>query len=247
MKVKILILVLLAGNIFALNYTHEAVEWGATGLVGLGVYSLWRCGPFFEKPLFGGETDAPFVDETVPNGWLVISNAGIGAAIFAIPTEMGMEDKYGYAKGFVQTQVLNSFLVLIVKDVTGRYRPNADAKSLAGYKERDFRDSFPSGHTATCFATATYFSMYVWTAFGENDSNGEIIGKTVLTAALYGLASWVGYTRVQDNAHRTDDVIAGAALGSAAAAGIFVFQHNRGRAALELNPVEGGISLTWRF
>jgi membrane-associated phospholipid phosphatase len=58
-------------------------------------------------------------------------------------------------------------------------------------------DSFPSGHTSAAFAMATavadYQPQYKWTA--------------------YTMAAAIGYSRIEVNAHRWDEVVAGAILG----------------------------------
>jgi membrane-associated phospholipid phosphatase len=58
-------------------------------------------------------------------------------------------------------------------------------------------DSFPSGHTAVAFASATVLS-------------GEYPGFAPL---FYALATYVGIARVQQNTHWVSDVVAGAAIG----------------------------------
>lgn len=59
-------------------------------------------------------------------------------------------------------------------------------------------DSFPSGHTADTFATATFIQQrYGW--------------KWAIPA--YAAASYVGYTRINSDQHYVEDVLAGAAIG----------------------------------
>ncbi|WP_298772707.1 phosphatase PAP2 family protein [uncultured Shewanella sp.] len=59
-------------------------------------------------------------------------------------------------------------------------------------------DSFPSGHTADTFATATFIQQrYGW--------------KWAIPA--YAAASFVGYTRINSSQHYVEDVLAGAAIG----------------------------------
>ncbi|WP_299492644.1 phosphatase PAP2 family protein [uncultured Shewanella sp.] len=59
-------------------------------------------------------------------------------------------------------------------------------------------DSFPSGHTADTFATATFIQQrYGW--------------KWAIPA--YAAASFVGYSRINSDQHYVEDVLAGAAIG----------------------------------
>lgn len=243
-------ILLLICNTFALEWEREAVEWGITLGTGAGAYALSRSGPFFEEPLFGGETDKPLVDETVPSKWLYSVSALSAAGILAIPAPNDdIQTRYLYAKGMVQTLAINSFLTTLGKDFVGRYRPNADARAAAGYDEKDLRDSFPSGHASTSFAVASYLTLYLWEATGEG-ADSENIAKGLFTAILAGTAGWVGYTRINDNAHRFDEVLAGAALGTAVGAGTFYYQHAQAEkeapsGKVSVSPI--GITLTWRF
>lgn len=61
--------------------------------------------------------------------------------------------------------------------------------------------SFPSGHTAQAFASATIFSD----AFAQH--------KPWLKATMYASAATVGALRILNNRHWASDVIAGAGFG----------------------------------
>ncbi len=65
--------------------------------------------------------------------------------------------------------------------------------------------SFPSGHTTTAFAFATTVAL-------ENPE---------WKYWAYGLATFVGFSRINDNRHYLHDVIMGAAVGSAYAVSIY--------------------------
>jgi hypothetical protein len=79
-----------------------------------------------------------------------------------------------------------SLITQALKGVSREKRPDSDS-----------RDSFPSGHTSTAFAMATvlaeYQPKYKWLA--------------------YGVASIIGWSRIETDAHHWQDVVAGAALG----------------------------------
>ncbi len=237
-------------NTFALDWKRETVEWSLTCSAGAGAYACWKSGPFTDEPLIVGETDKPLVPETVPNSWLMSVSALAGAGVIAIPpSQNDLETRYIYTKGLVQTVALNSFLTTLGKDITGRYRPNADARQAAGYDETRIRDSFPSGHTSTSFAVASYLSLYLWQAV-DSESESEKIARGFFTAILIGTAGWVGYSRVEDNAHRWDEVLSGAVLGTAVGAGTFYYQHSQAEGRIPTGQVSAypmGINITWSF
>jgi hypothetical protein len=76
-------------------------------------------------------------------------------------------------------------------------------KSLTNVKRPDDSDnfSFPSGHTAQAFATATFMSK---------EYGGESIWYSV---GAYGMATAVGACRILNNRHWVSDVMTGAGIG----------------------------------
>jgi PAP2 superfamily protein len=90
----------------------------------------------------------------------------------------------------VQAQILTELLIEPIKFATRRERPDGSN-----------RQSFPSGHAAITFATATVIERHLgWR-------------KSVLG---YAIASYVAASRLHDNRHYLSDVIFGAAVGSIA-------------------------------
>jgi hypothetical protein len=90
----------------------------------------------------------------------------------------------------VQAQILTEMLVEPLKWSTQRLRPDG-SNSL----------SFPSGHAAITFATATVIERHLgW--------RKAILG--------YGIASYVAVSRLHDNRHWLSDVVFGAAVGTIA-------------------------------
>ncbi len=85
-----------------------------------------------------------------------------------------------------------------VKYAVGRVRPDT-ATATFEFKPLSRNQSFPSGHTAQAFAVAT--------AIAENYPAWWV------QAFCYGAAGLVGYARIEQNAHFTSDVVAGALLG----------------------------------
>jgi hypothetical protein len=76
-------------------------------------------------------------------------------------------------------------------------------KSLTNIKRPDDSDveSFPSGHTAQAFATATFMAK----EYGDQ--------SVWYTVGAYGMATTVGAMRVLNNRHWVSDVLAGAGIG----------------------------------
>ncbi|MBN2358351.1 MAG: phosphatase PAP2 family protein [Deltaproteobacteria bacterium] len=105
--------------------------------------------------------------------------------------------------------------------------PDSDGVYMDQKDMRDGHRSFPSGHSSSAFALATYFALYLGgeTVWGEHASEWSVpVGATLMTGLL-GLAATVAATRVSDGRHHLDDVAAGALVGSASSA-LFYFLHH---------------------
>jgi PAP2 superfamily len=90
----------------------------------------------------------------------------------------------------VQAQILSELLVEPIKFATQRTRP-----------DNSNNHSFPSGHAAVTFATATVIERHLgW--------RKSLLGYTI--------ASYVAASRLHDNRHYLSDVVFGAAVGSIA-------------------------------
>ena len=237
---------ILVSSLFGLNPAGEATEWGAICGLGIGALGFSRCGPFTDEPIIGGATDAPHLEDRLSNPYFYGACFGLSTVFLAMPAnEMGV--RYRYLKGYLEAAAATSFITNFSKDFFGSPRPDADARKIEGFDERHIRDSFPSGHSSFAFATATYLALYSWEEFGNNEDWRWLIGKGALTAALAGGASWVAYSRVDNNEHRPRDVIAGATIGGAVATGAFIFQKSRLDKNIAIEPIEGGLTIVWRF
>jgi hypothetical protein len=98
-----------------------------------------------------------------------------------------------------------------VKYAVGRVRP-VSATSTFEFKPFSGNQSFPSGHVTQAFTVAT--------AIAENYPEWWV------QALCYGGAGLVCYARIEQNAHYTSDVVAGALLGWSVAREV-VHRHNR--------------------
>jgi membrane-associated phospholipid phosphatase len=92
-------------------------------------------------------------------------------------------------------------------------------------------DSFPSSHTAVSFHAAAFVQRrYGWK----------------WATPMYLTAMWVGYSRVHDDRHDEQDVLAGAALGYVAAH-YFTTQYNGVQITPALTDNFVGVQLSYRF
>jgi hypothetical protein len=119
----------------------------------------------------------------------------------------------------IKAQIVTQLTTQGVKFAVGRTRP--DGTGL----------SFPSGHAATAFATATVLQRNL----------GWKIG-----VPAYAVAAYVGASRIQDKRHYLSDVAFGAALGIVAARSVTV---GSGDARFAISPTVapggGGVNFTW--
>lgn len=123
---------------------------------------------------------------------VLLPAGSFGLTIAKNDREGSLQMLYGFAAAFGTTYALKSV-------VHGR-RPEGNGE-----------DSFPSGHTAITFHSASFLH--------------ERYGLK-MALPLYVTAAWVGISRVNDDRHHWQDVLAGAVLGIAA--GKFITTEYRG-------------------
>lgn len=88
------------------------------------------------------------------------------------------------------------------------------------------KDSFPSGHTTSAFAFASMIGM----------EHGFYWGTAAYLAATYA-----GFSRINDNRHRINDVVAGASIGMSYGLGLYYRQQAAGgnsQSAMMVLPTE---------
>jgi hypothetical protein len=158
----------------------------------------------------------------------------VGVGLFATIGVVGLFDRDHRAQrtciegleAVLATGVTTRILKLVVREP----RPS-DAATVSIFSPNwHHADSFPSGHTAVAFASATVLS-------------GEY---PVLAPLFFSLATYTGIARVQQNSHWVSDVVAGAAIGWLSGVSALRANHK-----LELTPLASaggqGLSLSGQF
>ena len=107
--------------------------------------------------------------------------------VTALSASLVIEDDYQGSWQLIKTGVVSRVAVEGVKYAVDKDRPDGSGD-----------DSFPSGHTADSFSTATFIQQ----RYGWRWAIPAYIG-----------AIFVGYSRVESDKHYVEDVLAGAAIG----------------------------------
>ncbi|MDR0909746.1 MAG: phosphatase PAP2 family protein [Spirochaetaceae bacterium] len=118
-----------------------------------------------------------------------------------------------YAEAFMLTAGTKDLLKLAVR----RYRPythygNGSSPYIPAGEEDDYYLSFPSGHSAYAFMSASFLSAYM--LWDWEESGGDAKWKWPVIIGSYLLAGTVAGLRIAAGAHYMTDVLAGAAIGS---------------------------------
>jgi membrane-associated phospholipid phosphatase len=122
--------------------------------------------------------------------------------------------------GTVSSLIAAGLIVPVLKELTGRSRPNAE-QGAHDFNPFSGAESFPSGHTTEAFALAA--------SIAQNYDQGWIKG------VAYGVAGLVGYARIEHDAHWLSDVAAGAFIGIGVAREVSAL--HRARRTLVVTPV----------
>lgn len=137
----------------------------------------------------------------------------IGTYAFGRLTDRPKVSHFGM--DLLRAQILAEAITQPLKFAVRRQRPDASN-----------RQSFPSGHAAVTFATATVIERHLgWKH----------------AAIAYSIASYVAASRLHDNVHYLSDVVFGAAVG--AIAGRTVTQHGRDVWTFAPAVVPGGVAI----
>ena len=143
---------------------------------------------------------------------------GAGFATFGAGKAMG-DKKLAYAgRDIVRAQVVSQVMVQTLKYTVQRDRP-----------DHSNNKSFPSGHSASAFATATVLHRYYgWKVSGP----------------AYALGSYVALARMSWNRHHATDVVMGAGFGIASARTV-TMQMAKSKFNVGVQPQVGGASINF--
>ena len=175
------------------------------GLVALDPHTA----PYFRRT----NSFADF-NRTFSGGRTALGTALVPLAFYGV--NLVRKDTYGQRTAlYIAEAVADAeILTTVMKNVDRRLRPS-DIPPYGDYSHTWFKATgpvlqgpggFPSGHTIAAFSVATVFAnryrKHRWVPY-----------------VAYGLAGWVGFTRISLQSHFVSDVFAGAALG-------YVIAHN---------------------
>jgi membrane-associated phospholipid phosphatase len=181
--------------------------------------------------MFGRTQDAPLT-RTMSASRGLRDALGSGQIIGASPVQLGgafvtyslgrmtnSPRAASLGRDLIRAQIVSGAMTYGVKFAAGRTRPDGTSRS------------FPSGHSADTFATATVLQRHL----------GWKVG-----VPAYAVASYVAASRVQMKRHYLSDVAFGAAVGIIAGRTVTVGHGNaRFAVAPVATPGGGGVGFTW--
>jgi membrane-associated phospholipid phosphatase len=164
-----------------------------------------------------------------------VENYGLETLRYGVPAALILLDLRDRGRmapdllGFVETYYANRGLTSLLKNVTGRERPVLEYAAEEGAGPRRLRgldalernhQSFPSGHASGSFAFAAYLERALARRTGLRGG-----ARAVSFGALYGVAGYIGWSRIRRGQHHLTDVVGGAALGVATARTCYRLNH----------------------
>ena|SRR5688572_5228552 len=144
--------------------------------------------------------------------------ATAGFATYGISKGIGNSRSAALGRDIVRAQLLSQAMVQTLKHTIRRPRPDGSNNA-----------SFPSGHAASAFATATVIQRHY----------GWKIG-----APAYALGGYIALARMAWNRHHATDVVMGAGFGIASARTV-TMSVAKSRFALGVRPEVGGASVNF--
>ena len=164
-----------------------------------------------------------FLDKTAVFGYnegldKVGTIATIG--VLAVPGVYSLlkgDDMWGYGLMYFETVAMTYGLKELAKNLVLRERPyvyeiNGGKAPKEEFSNGDYCRSFPSGHTALAFASATFLAMVM--GFDDADSPWRI----PVFVGSYAVALGVAASRILSGNHYITDVLVGALIGTACGA-----------------------------
>lgn len=143
---------------------------------------------------------------------------GAGFATYGAGKSMGNKKLAYTGRDIVRAQIVSQVMVQTLKYTVRRDRPDHSNDK-----------SFPSGHSASGFATATVLQRYY----------GWKVG-----APAYALGSYIALARMSWNRHHATDVVMGAGFGIAAARTV-TMEMAKTRFSVGVQPQVGGASINF--
>jgi membrane-associated phospholipid phosphatase len=144
--------------------------------------------------------------------------ASAGFATYGIGKAIGNAKGAVVGRDIVRAQLLSQALVQTVKHTVRRERPDGSNRA-----------AFPSGHSASAFATATVLQRHY----------GWKIG-----VPAYGLGGYIALARMAWNRHHATDVVMGAGFGIASARTV-TMSLAKSKFSVGVQPTTGGASLNF--
>lgn len=155
----------------------------------------------------------------------LVPNAAYSLGMFAYGHFSDNERANERAWSMIKATTYASIVTTVLKYTVQEERPGDGA-----------RNSFPSGHTTTAFAFASYVGAEHGWAWG---------------IPAYLMAAGVGFSRINDNAHWMNDVVAGAAIGTAYGLGISLLNKKEREGKIKitptLTPTVQSLNVSWDF
>jgi membrane-associated phospholipid phosphatase len=144
--------------------------------------------------------------------------ASAGLATYGIGKAVGNQKAAVVGRDIVRAQILSQVLVQTLKFSVRRERPDASNNK-----------SFPSGHSASAFATATVLQRHY----------GWKVG-----VPAYALGGYIALARMAWNRHHATDVVMGAGFGIASARTV-TMSLAKSRFSVGVQPERGGASVNF--
>lgn len=133
---------------------------------------------------------------------------GVGVPVSVCAIALAKKDSKLLEKGVNMSFAIiaNTINTYALKKTVNRPRPSTTYPDIMAYENERYQ-SFPSGHTSNAFALATTVTLNT--------------RKWQLAIPSYVWAATVGYSRLHLGVHYPSDVLCGALLGTASAAGTY--------------------------
>jgi membrane-associated phospholipid phosphatase len=162
------------------------------------------------------------VANAVSNSALIVPAAGLVASYVAGEVFGNETAKQRAADGLEAAILSNLMIVYPMKFLLGRSRPTANEGSQ-DYHPFNVSGSMPSFHTTEAFTAASVFAEYA--------------DNPWLSALAYGLASSVGWARIEKDKHWLSDIVLSAAIGTAVGKGVVYLNKQRRDSRITIVPL----------